>query len=97
MRSRQKEPQRRINWFAILLSGIIIYFVSIFISQQVYLSQVAEDRAAAEARLEQAKQANKALKQEKAELNDLASIERIAREELGMTKHGELPYSSGSK
>lgn len=93
-RSRKK---RHINWFVIIMGGIIIYFASIIISQQVYLSQVAEDKAAAEIRLENAKKENAALRQEKQELSDLSSIERIAREDLGMTKAGELPYSSGHK
>ena len=35
------------------------------------------------------------LVKEKDDLNRLDYIEKIAREELGMTRRGELPYSSG--
>ena len=48
----RKRPERRhFNWFVLLMGGVIIYFSSILVSQQVYLHQVAEDQAAAEARL----------------------------------------------
>ena len=91
---RRKRGKRHINWFAVLLSVIILYFASIIVEQQMYLRAVADDRQAAEARLSAAQQENEALKREKEQLGDPACIERIAREELGMTRHGELPYSS---
>ena len=93
----KKPARRRFNWFVLLMGGVIIYFSSILVSQQVYLHQVAEDQAAAEARLAAAKQENESLRQEKENLNKLEYIEKTAREELGMTRHGELPYSTGHK
>ena len=93
-----KRPERRrFNWFVLLMGGVIIYFSSILISQQVYLRQVAEDQITAEARLAAARQENEALRQEKENLNEPGYIEKTAREELGMTRHGELPYSTGRK
>ena len=93
----KKPARRRFNWFMLLMGGVIIYFSSILVSQQVYLHQVSEDQAAAEARLAAAKQENDALLQEKENLNKPEYIEKTAREELGMTRHGELPYSTGRK
>ena len=52
---------------------------------------------AADARLAAAEAENAALKQEKADLQDPAYVEKIAREELGMTRHGELPYTDAGK
>ena len=89
--------QRGINWFALIMLAVIVYFSSILISQQVYLSQAADDYASAKARLEAAQQENAALKAEARQLNELSYIEKIAREELGMTRAGELPYSVGHK
>jgi len=86
-----------INWFALVMLAIIVYFSSILISQQVYLSQAADDYASAKARLEAAEKENAALKEEAKQLNELGYIEKIAREELGMTRAGELPYSTGHK
>ena len=33
----------------------------------------------------------------KANLQDLSYVEKIAREELGMTRQGELPYTEAGK
>jgi len=91
------EKQRGINWFALIMLAIIVYFSSILISQQVYLSQAADDYASAKSRLEAAEKENAALKEEARQLNELNYIEKVAREELGMTRAGELPYSVGHK
>jgi len=87
--------RRTMNWFLILLAVIIVYFASILVSQGLHLRQVSADQLEAETRLQQAQQENARLRQEKADLGKLDYIEKIAREELGMTKHGELPYRSG--
>lgn len=89
--------KRRFRWFYLLMTGIVVYFAFLLISQQVYLSQVRQDQASAEARLAVARQENEALRQEKERLGDLNYIEKLAREELGMTRRGELPYSTGRK
>ncbi|BAL83884.1 putative cell division protein FtsL [Selenomonas ruminantium subsp. lactilytica TAM6421] len=94
---KARRERRGINWFALIMLAIIVYFSSILISQQVYLSQAADDYAAAKARLEAAQKENEALKEETRQLNELGYIEKIAREELGMTRAGELPYSTGHK
>ncbi|MDY2685583.1 MAG: cell division protein FtsL [Selenomonadaceae bacterium] len=88
-------PHRSMNWFLILLVVIVVYFASIFLSQAMHLKQVSADQLEAEVRLQQAQQENARLKKEKDDLGKLDYIEKIAREELGMTKHGELPYQSG--
>ncbi len=94
---KARRERRGINWFALIMLAIIVYFSSILISQQVYLSQAADDYAVAKARLEAAQKENEALKEETRQLNELGYIEKIAREELGMTRAGELPYSTGHK
>ena len=94
---KARRERREINWFALIMLAIIVYFASILISQQVYLSQAADDYAAAKSRLEAAEKENAALKEEARQLNELGYIEKIAREELGMTRAGELPYSTGHK
>lgn len=94
---RARRERREINWFALIMLAIIVYFASILISQQVYLSQASDEYAAAKARLEAAEKENAALKEEARQLNELGYIEKIAREELGMTRAGELPYSPGHK
>ncbi len=94
---KARRERREINWFALIMLAIIVYFASILISQQVYLSQAADEYVAAKGRLEAAEKENAALKEEARQLNELGYIEKIAREELGMTRAGELPYSTGHK
>ncbi len=93
----KSEKKRGFNWFVPILALIVLYFSSILISQQLYLNQVSRDQAASDARLQAARQENEALLQEKEKLNDADYIERVAREELGMTKAGEIPYSMVKK
>lgn len=92
-----KGKKRRLGWFWPVLAAIVLYFLSVLISQQMHLNQVGQSQAIAEKRLDAAQQENVRLKQEIADLHDLTYIERIAREELGMTKRGELPYSAARK
>ena len=96
MQPRRQRRRWRLSWFSIVLILIIVYFSSIFISQQGQLHHLAEDQAAAEARLAAAQQEIEQLRQEKDNLGKLDYIEKLAREELGMTRRDELPYSTGS-
>ena len=67
------------------------------VSQQMHLSEVDRDYQDAQQRLQTAQETNAALKKQKAELEDPVYVEKVAREELGMTKQGELPYISAKK
>lgn len=76
---------------------MIVYLGFIIIKQEVYLSQVKDQTIIAEERLNKAKQINEELTTEKNKLNTTEYIEKVAREELGMTKPGEVPYISEEK
>ena len=95
MKQRIKQRKGLFNWFTILLVIIIGYFAVILVKQQIYLNQVSADQAAAEERLATARAEHERLVKATDDLNRLDYIEKIAREELGMTRRGELPYSSG--
>ena len=88
----RKTSGRRLDWFVVLMVGIVGYFSYMMVSQHFYLNSVNQHYDAAQHRLQSAQQENDALQQEKAQLNDPAYIEKIAREELGMTRQGEMPY-----
>ena len=88
---------RHINWFVLMLVGIFGYFSYTFVCQQIHLNAIDRDYAAAQARLDSAREEHAALQQEKAELEDPAYVEKVAREDLGMTRQGELPYISSRK
>ena len=80
------------NWFALFMFLVVAYFSTVFISQQMHLSHVSETQRLADKRLEKAQKENEKLRKEYEELQDLSNIEKIAREDLGLAKDGELPY-----
>ena len=82
------------NWFALVMFAMIAYFSTVLISQQVHLSHVNESQRIADKRLEKAKETNAKLRKELSELQDIGNIERLAREDLGLAKEGEMPYQS---
>ena len=82
------------NWFALVMFAMIAYFLTVLASQQIHLSHVSESQRIADKRLEKAKATNEKLRKELAELQDINNIERIAREDLGLAKSGEMPYQA---
>ena len=82
------------NWFALFMFLMIAYFSTVLISQQVHLSHVSESQRIADKRLDAAKATNARLQKELAELQNIDNIEKIAREDLGLAKEGELPYQA---
>ena len=90
----RKIMERFIIFAFVIMIG---YLGVIIIKQEVYLSQVEEQTIIAEERLNKAKQINEELSREKDNLNKFEYVEKVAREELGMTKPGEVPYISEEK
>ena len=85
------------NWFALAMFIMVAYFSTVLISQQVHLAHVSESQRIADKRLEKAKATNEKLRKELAELQDINNIERLAREDLGMVKDGEVPYQTTAR
>lgn len=86
------KKRKGFNWFAVFMLLVFAYFGTVLISQQVHLSHVGESQHLADKRLEKAQAENDKLRKEYEELQDLENIERLAREDLGLAKNGELPY-----
>ena len=80
------------SWFALMMFVVFAYFGTVLTSQQLHLSHVAENQRIADKKLEAAQAENAALRKQYAELQNLDNIEKIAREDLGLAKDGELPY-----
>ncbi|MBE6099101.1 MAG: cell division protein FtsL [Anaerovibrio sp.] len=93
-----EKPQRRqINWFAIIM--IILFLLAAFKlgEQAITYRDLSQDRIKAEERLKAAQEENEKLMNEKAQLDDPEYVEKLAREQLGMTKQGEIPYVYSKK
>ncbi|MBO4401879.1 MAG: cell division protein FtsL [Selenomonadaceae bacterium] len=80
------------NWFALLMFVVVAYFGTVLVSQQLHLSHVNENQRIADKKLAAAKAENERLRQQYKELQNLEHIEKIAREDLGLAKDGEMPY-----
>lgn len=93
----RRRNARRPRWFVITVLLILGYFGSMIVSQGLYLSHVHEDQRLASDRLAAAQAENERLRAEKEHLGELPYIEKLAREELGMTGAGELPYAPGKR
>ena len=86
------KKRKGFNWFALIMFVVLAYFGTVLFSQQLHLSHVAENQHIADKRLAAAQAENDALQKQYKELQDLDKIEKIAREDLGLAKEGELPY-----
>lgn len=95
-KDKKIQPGRKVDWFLFVLIVIVGYFSWTLVTQQLHLNAVNDSCEAAQVRLEAARQANEQLRQEKAQLEDPAYIEKVAREELGMARKGEMPYISAN-
>lgn len=89
---REKKRRRGFSWYFLLLAAVVVYSVWTLTDQQLTLGELSDDMAAAQDRLQSARTENQQLKEENALLYDDAYIEKLAREELGMTRRDEMPY-----
>lgn len=73
---------------------MIAYFGYIGIQQHVHISNIEQNRSMVDLKIVESQKLNEALKAEKDKLQQAAYIEKVAREELGLVKPGEVPYIS---
>lgn len=82
----------RIKWFRVLILAIIGYGLYVCANQYVQYAAISCETEAARSHLEQLRQMNKSMIEEKQKLSTPAYVEKLAREELGLVKPGEVPY-----
>lgn len=84
----------KFGWFHLLLLGVFLYFGYLGYEQQIQLDEIASQQVEVKVRLEAVKAENEKLQAEKERLGQMAYVEKVAREELGLVKPGEMPYVS---
>lgn len=82
----------RIRWFRVLTLLAAAYFIYLAIGQQFELYTIQRETASLKSRIAELEQSNQSMIQEKQQLATPAYIEKIAREQLGLVKPGEVPY-----
>ena len=90
--NRTRKKSRHPNWFMFILIAVMLYSICKIVDQQQALNNLDDDLSQAQARYEAAKKENEELLKEQQNLGDPDHVERLAREDLGMTRQGELPY-----
>jgi cell division protein FtsB len=86
----------QLNWFRLLLLIFGLGFTYLFIHQSCELWAIHQEAVASKLKFEQVKTVHQSLVEEKIRLNSLDYIEKIARDDLGLVKPGEVPYLSNN-
>lgn len=84
----------RLNWFALALGTLGIGFTYYFVSQTFELASIQRQCQIEQVKLQEAQKIQQDLALERDRLNTKEYIEKVAREELGLVKSGEVPYLS---
>lgn len=82
----------RIRWFRVLVLLTAAYFIYLAVEQQFELYTIQRETYALRSRIAELEQANQSMTDEKIQLSSPAYVEKIARDELGLVKPGEVPY-----
>ncbi len=82
----------RIRWIRVLVLLTAAYFIFLAVGQQFELYTIQRETYSLRGRIAELEQSNKALVDEKSKLSSPAYVEKIARDELGLVKPGEVPY-----
>lgn len=90
--SKNRRTTKRFSWFRLCLLLMAGYFCYTVIAQQTELSRIHRETETVKARMQEAVDTNNNLNAEKEKLSTAQYIEKVAREQLGLVKPGEVPY-----
>ena len=91
-------PKRyKIKWFNLALLLLSVYCCYLITDRFLELSAIRHETSVVRQQLEQAKTAQQELQAERERLLAPAYIEKLAREQLGLVKPGEVPYIPAGK
>lgn len=82
----------RVRWFRVLTLLAAAYFLYLAVGQQFELYTIQRETYSLKNRIAELEQSNKAMVDEKKQLASPTYVEKIAREQLGLVKPGEVPY-----
>lgn len=92
-----KQSRKRFSWFRLICLLLVGYAAYLSIQQQLELNAIRKEKEAAQAQLLQLQQNNADLKEEAELLQQPKYVEKLAREQLGLTKPGEVLFMQGEK
>lgn len=90
-----KKGNGRVPFLALILIAMIGYLGMAYYRADARLAELQARTVAAKERLRAAQEENRLLNEKIERLNTDMYIEKVAREHLGLTKPGEIPYLMG--
>ena len=81
-----------IRWLRVLILLAAAYFLFLAVGQQFELYTIQQETLSLKDRINELEHSNRFLTEEKIRLNSSSHVEKIAREQLGLVKPGEVPY-----
>lgn len=87
---RKRAANHRPRWRLLLFYGLLGYLVVVLGLQQVNLIRLQRQATAVAAEMRAARRQNQALRDQFRMQNSDAYVEKVAREELGLTRQGEI-------
>ncbi|WP_425059739.1 Cell division protein FtsL [Sporomusa carbonis] len=90
--AQKRRNLRRFSWFKLCILIMAGYFCYVFIAQQGEMYRIRRETDNVNARMNEVLEVNKSLIAEKEKLSTVDYIEKVAREQLGLVKPGEVPY-----
>lgn len=94
---KTKEKKRRFKIRHLLIVILAVFLIITLGKQQVKINEIKRKQAIVERDIQEALQQQQKLKEQIELLNTDEYIEKIAREELGLVKPGEIIYKISSK
>jgi len=89
-----QQKKKKFSWFRLGMMALIAYFAYLCIGQQFQLYTTNRETDAVHRQLDQARQIRQELIDEKNQLNTATYIEKLAREQMGLVRAGEVPFIS---
>lgn len=89
---QKRRTIRRFSWFRLGILVMAGYFCYVFVGQQLELARIRQETELVKARMNEVVESNNKLTAEKEKLSTATYIEKVAREQLGLVKPGEVPY-----
>lgn len=92
-----QQRRKRFSLFRLFCLLLVGYCLYLCVQQQLQLNAIRNEREATQAKLQQLQQSNADLKEEVDLLQQPKYVEKLAREQLGLTKPGEVLFMQGEK
>jgi cell division protein FtsL len=90
--AQRRKKTKQFSWFRLCILIMAGYFCYMIIVQQTELYKIRRETETVNTRMAEAAGVNQSLNAEKEKLSTAEYIEKVAREQLGLVKPGEVPY-----